>query len=74
MARITKKQAMLNTALVQVLMARDKYIANEMSKETLEYAYQLNKRWVMYHMDQNAFSVFINNYVVKEVEATLNLI
>ena len=71
MAKISKKAAMLNTLICNVLIAKDDYVDGKISLETLEVVYKQSNSFVMCHLSDEAWREFRDYHAVKFVKNLL---
>ena len=71
--KISKKQAMLNTLICDMIVAMHDYNDKRITKETLEYLYKRINSFVVCHLDQNAFREFREQHAVIAVKQILEL-
>ena len=71
MAKISKKAAMLNSLICNVLIAKDDYTEGKISLETLEVVYKQSNNFVMCHLSDAAWREFRDYHAVKYVKEIL---
>lgn len=70
MAKISKKQALVNTVICDVIVALADFEQHKISKETLEYAYKMS-RGLVWHFDEKGQKEFREHAAIREVKALL---
>lgn len=70
MARIGKKQAMVNTAICNIITLLDQYNNNAITKDTLELCYK-NVRNMVWHLDEKYQAEFRTYPSIKKVVAII---
>ena len=74
MARITKKQAMFNTLLCNVIVAESDFQDGKISVETLKVVYKQTNSFIMVHMSDEFWREFREYHTVVKVKAIVDLI
>ena len=69
MAKISRKQAMLNNLIANVVVAEYEYEKGEISLETFGYAYQTNKEFAIRWLPSQEWREFRESLIIKKVAA-----